>query len=58
MVKKFGIIASRLYSTHSVGSNIDEIGLNKKPLEFASHPSLTYSEARSASRFAASQGYE
>lgn len=35
-VKKFGILASRLYSTHSVGSNIDEIGLNKKSLEFAS----------------------
>lgn len=36
MVKKIGIIVSRLYSTHSVGSNIDEIGLNKKSLEFAS----------------------
>jgi len=35
MVKKIGIIVSRLYSTHSVGSNIDEIGLNKKSLEFA-----------------------
>lgn len=44
MVKKFGIIASRLYSTHSVGSNIDEIGLNKKSLEFASHPFTSLGE--------------
>ena len=35
-VKKFGVMASRLYSTHSIGSNIDEIDLNQKPIGFSS----------------------
>jgi hypothetical protein len=35
-VKKIGAVNSRLYSTHSISSNIDEIDLSKKPLKFAS----------------------